>query len=112
MVLDWGLNPGPPALEASTLPLGYRGGGFQDIDSKQKITQINNYYYTLQEAARSNNKDSYAKFAESAFEGSKNCTLRGQIDFKFVPKPVDLSEVEEAASIVRRFCTGNTELLI
>ena len=27
MVLDWGLNPGPPALEASTLPLGYRGGG-------------------------------------------------------------------------------------
>ena len=25
-VLDWGLNPGPPALEANTLPLGYRGG--------------------------------------------------------------------------------------
>jgi len=24
MALDWGLNPGPPALEASTL-LGYRG---------------------------------------------------------------------------------------
>ena len=27
-VLDWGLNPGPQALEASTLPLGYRGSGF------------------------------------------------------------------------------------
>ena len=26
-VLDWGLNLGPPALEASTLPLGYCGGG-------------------------------------------------------------------------------------
>ena len=26
-VLDWGLNPGPSALDASTLPLGYRGGG-------------------------------------------------------------------------------------
>ena len=26
-VLDWGLDPGPPALEASTLPLGYWGGG-------------------------------------------------------------------------------------
>ena len=26
MVLDWGLNLGPPALEISTLPLGYRGG--------------------------------------------------------------------------------------
>ena len=24
-VLDCGLNPGPPALEASTIPLGYRG---------------------------------------------------------------------------------------
>ena len=24
---DLGLNPGPPALEASTLTLGYRGGG-------------------------------------------------------------------------------------
>ena len=27
MVLDWGLNLGPHALDASTLPLGYRGGG-------------------------------------------------------------------------------------
>ena len=26
-VIDSGLNPGPPALVASTLPLGYRGGG-------------------------------------------------------------------------------------
>ena len=27
-VHDWGLNPGPPALEASTIPLDYRGGGY------------------------------------------------------------------------------------
>ena len=26
-VLDWVLNPGPPALEASTIPLDYQGGG-------------------------------------------------------------------------------------
>ena len=32
-VLDWGLNPGPPALEASTLPLGYRGGGVGGVDN-------------------------------------------------------------------------------
>ena len=25
--LDWGLDPGPPALDASILPLDYRGGG-------------------------------------------------------------------------------------
>ena len=24
-VVDWGFNAGPPALEASTIPLGYRG---------------------------------------------------------------------------------------
>ena len=28
-VLNWGLNQGPPALEASTLPLGDRGGGYK-----------------------------------------------------------------------------------
>ena len=27
LVFDLGLNPGPPALDARTLPLGYRGGG-------------------------------------------------------------------------------------
>jgi len=27
-VIDWLLNPGPPALEASTIPLGYQEGGF------------------------------------------------------------------------------------
>ena len=32
-VLDWGLNPGPPALEASTIPLGYRGGSNYNFKS-------------------------------------------------------------------------------
>ena len=36
-VLDWGLNPGPPALEASTLPLGYRGGGKNIDDDNTSI---------------------------------------------------------------------------
>ena len=30
-VLDCGLNPGPPALDASTIPLGYQGGGVRLI---------------------------------------------------------------------------------
>ena len=30
--LTGGLNPGPPVLEASTIPLGYREGGWQWID--------------------------------------------------------------------------------
>ena len=28
-VLVWGLNPRPPALEASTVPLGYQGDSLQ-----------------------------------------------------------------------------------
>ena len=39
-VLDWGLNPGPPALDASTLPLGYRGGGYFYIKSQQKTLTL------------------------------------------------------------------------
>ena len=40
-VLVGGLNPRPPALEASTLPPGYRGGGYilridiLDVDDSQ-----------------------------------------------------------------------------
>ena len=35
--MTWGLNPGPPALDAGTLPLGYRGGGW----TLKMITLIN-----------------------------------------------------------------------
>ena len=35
---DCGLNPGPPALEASTLPLGYRGA-ITDYDDYYRIPQ-------------------------------------------------------------------------
>ena len=50
-VLDWGLNPGPPALEASTLPLGYRGGGtwYMSLRNIQTsiITSIHIWVYGL-----------------------------------------------------------------
>ena len=42
-VLDWGLNPRPPALEASTIPLGYRGGGLRamyDVKQTTKRTHV------------------------------------------------------------------------
>ena len=48
-VLDWGLNPGPPALEASTLPLGYRESGLHsnrvlllNLPSGQTKSDLNN----------------------------------------------------------------------
>ena len=39
-VLDWGLNPGPPALKASTIPLGYQGGGVLDMDIVSMVKVI------------------------------------------------------------------------
>jgi len=33
-----GLNPGPPPLEASTLQLGYRGGGSDDVNSDDTLS--------------------------------------------------------------------------
>ncbi|XP_060602982.1 uncharacterized protein LOC132756035 [Ruditapes philippinarum] len=79
--------------------LHFRMGGEKHVNEPLSVAN-------LQDAARTNSKDSYAKFAEMAYEGNKNCTLRGQIDFRYADKPIDLSEVEDAASIVKRFCTG------
>ena len=33
------MNPGPPALEASTLPLGYRGGGTAQMRRESFVFQ-------------------------------------------------------------------------
>lgn len=39
-------------------------------------------------------------------ESVKYSTLRGQLDFVTHDKPVDISEVEPASEIVKRFATG------
>ena len=49
----------------------------------------------------------YDKFVESSTEASQNCTLRGQLEFNLAEEPLELDDVEEAANIVRRFCTGS-----
>ena len=46
------------------------------------------------------------------FSKVKACTLRGQMEFTFAEKPLDLSEVEPASSIVKRFCTGKYQLYL
>ncbi|KAL4232715.1 hypothetical protein ACF0H5_007403 [Mactra antiquata] len=79
--------------------LHWRDGGEKHMNDPLSIGN-------LQDAAKQNSKGSYAKFAESALESAKQCTLRGQLDFKYAEKPIDITEVEEAASIVKRFCTG------
>ena len=43
----------------------------------------------------------------SVFCQVRACTLRGQLELQFAETPLDISEVEPAAEIVKRFATGN-----
>ena len=40
----------------------------------------------------------------------RSCTLRGQLQIKFAKKPLDISEVEPASEIVKRFATGRHKI--
>ncbi|VAW64139.1 Glutamate synthase [NADPH] large chain [hydrothermal vent metagenome] len=63
---------------------------------------------SLQQAARSGDKNAYAHFARLANEDTSKCTLRGMLNFKSGANGVaiDISEVESAKEIVKRFATG------
>ena len=62
---------------------------------------------SLQQAARSGDASAYEHFARLANEDTKQCTLRGMLNFKQGVKPaIDISEVEPTKDIVKRFATG------
>ena len=63
---------------------------------------------SAQDASKNKNDDAYSKFVESAWQSARHCTIRGQFDFNFLAEPLPLSEVESAASIVKRFVTGES----
>jgi glutamate synthase (NADPH/NADH) large chain len=63
----------------------------------------------LQVAAKTNNSDAYREFANHADgEATRKATFRGLLAFKDGVNggPIDISEVETAKEIVKRFCTG------
>jgi glutamate synthase (NADPH/NADH) large chain len=61
----------------------------------------------LQHAVRGNNPKNYAEFAKSINEQSERMlTIRGLMELKKADKPLDISEVEPASEIVKRFATG------
>ena len=61
----------------------------------------------LQHAVRGNSKDRYEDFARSINEQSERLlTIRGLLTLKTADTPLDLSEVEPASEIVKRFATG------
>ncbi len=60
----------------------------------------------LQHATRTNDYATYKKFSQHADEEStRQCTLRGLLNFK-ATTPIPIDEVEPAAAITKRFCTG------
>ncbi|MEM9643847.1 MAG: glutamate synthase large subunit, partial [Planctomycetota bacterium] len=67
---------------------------------------------SLQIAARSNNEDAYWKFSHEINKDNRTrCTLRGLLDFKTdESKSIPLDQVQPAADIVKRFCTGAMSL--
>ncbi|MFT4713095.1 MAG: glutamate synthase (NADPH/NADH) large chain [Candidatus Azotimanducaceae bacterium] len=63
----------------------------------------------LQVAAKTNNSDAYRAFADHADgEATRKATFRGLLAFKdgINGGPINISEVESAKEIVKRFCTG------
>lgn len=62
---------------------------------------------SLQHAVRGNSQDRYAEFARSINEQSERLlTIRGLMRLKPADRPIDISEVEPASEIVKRFATG------
>ncbi len=61
----------------------------------------------LQHAVRAESFATYREFSKAAdAEAERLCTLRGLLRFKAADRPLPLEEVEPAAEIVKRFCTG------
>ncbi|QQP36726.1 Glutamate synthaselike, partial [Caligus rogercresseyi] len=79
----------------------WRSGGEEHINNPSSIGY-------LQEATKYENKASYQKFVDASMETLKKCSIRGQleIDYSKGGSQIDLSEVEPASDIVKRFVTG------
>uniref|UniRef100_UPI003B9D2CC7 glutamate synthase large subunit n=1 Tax=Novosphingobium sp. TaxID=1874826 RepID=UPI003B9D2CC7 len=62
---------------------------------------------SLQHAVRGNTPEKYREFAQSINDQSERMlTIRGLMELKKADQPVDISEVEPASEIVKRFATG------
>ena len=78
----------------------WRDGGEPHINDPVSIANI-------QDAVRTKNDKSYEAYSMSEYEQTKNCTLRGMLDFDFNERaPVPIDQVEPWTEIVRRFVTG------
>lgn len=78
----------------------WRDGGEPHMNDPGAIANI-------QDAVRTNNDKSYEAYSRIEYEKTKDCTLRGLLDFGFDDaEPIHIDQVESWTEIVRRFCTG------
>ena len=62
---------------------------------------------SLQHAVRGKNLKNYEEFAQTINQQSERLlTIRGLLELKLAETPIDISEVEPASEIVKRFATG------
>ena len=98
---------GFPARSENLIPLlpnpgdiHWRRGGDSHMWDPETISN-------LQIATRTNDEDAYWKFADHAnSESTRRATFRGLMTFKETGNAIDVSEVESASAVVKRFCTG------
>ena len=77
----------------------WRAGGEKHINDPRSIA-------SLQEYVSSKNWSAYENYRKTSMEVVQACTLRGQLEFVKDKTPVDISLVEPASDIVKRFATG------
>ncbi|XP_043646379.1 glutamate synthase [NADH], amyloplastic isoform X1 [Drosophila teissieri] len=77
----------------------WRHGGEAHINEPSSIG-------SLQEAAVNKNLDAFEAFKKTTLDSVKKCALRGQLEFVTDRQSIDISEVEPASEIVKRFATG------
>lgn len=77
----------------------WRAGGEHHINEPAAIA-------SLQEAAINENQNAYQRFVDITMQSVRDCTLRGQLEFVTNSNAIDISEVEPASEIVKRFATG------
>ncbi|EDW78848.2 uncharacterized protein Dwil_GK12671 [Drosophila willistoni] len=77
----------------------WRHGGEAHINEPSSIG-------SLQEAAVNKNLGAFEQFKKTTLDSVKKCALRGQLEFVTDRQKIDISEVEPASEIVKRFATG------
>ncbi|TWU04226.1 glutamate synthase large subunit [Stieleria varia] len=98
---------GYPSRSSDRLPALPNLGEYHWRAEGEKHTWSPDTIASLQAASRNNDESAYWRFANHINSDNKNrCTLRGLLGFKSTGKSIDISEVQSASEIVKRFCTG------